>query len=241
MIISVCNFKGGVAKTSSTMNIGAAMAQLGKKVLLIDMDPQFNLTTSFGIIEPEQTVYDGITKRIDHLPILTIKEDLHIVPSSIDLNKAEVEMSSAFKREERLTELLAPLKDLYDYILIDCPPSLGLLTINSLVASDEIYVPVEPEYLALKGFSVLEQALDKIGMTLDRIFITKFDRRNILHRDIAQALIDHAGDRVFDAVIRKNIAIPEAIANGVDIFTYDSRCNGAEDYLNLTKEMIEHG
>ena len=109
------------------------------------------------------------------------------------------------------------------------------------MASDEIYVPVEPEYLALKGFSVLEQALDKIGMTLDRIFITKFDRRNILHRDIAQALIDHAGDRVFDAVIRKNIAIPEAIANGVDIFTYDSRCNGAEDYLNLTKEMIEHG
>ncbi len=241
MIISICNFKGGVAKTSSTMNIGAGLVQQGKKVLLIDMDPQFNLTTSFGVMDPETTVYDALTKKIDGLPIEKIKENLELVPSSIDLNKAEVELSSQFKREERLTELLAPIRDQYDYILIDCPPSLGLLTINSLVASDEIFVPVEPEYLALKGFAVLEQALDNIGMTLDRIFITKFDRRNILHRDIAQALIDHAGVRVFDTAIRRNIAIPEAIANGVDIFEYDSKCNGAIDYLNLTKEIIEHG
>lgn len=241
MIISICNFKGGVAKTSSTMNIGAGLVQLGKKVLLIDMDPQFNLTTSFGIIEAEHTVYDALTKKIDALPTLNIKDQLDIVPSSIDLNKSEVELSSAFKREEIMVELLKPIKDKYDYILIDCPPSLGLLTINALVASDEIFVPVEPEYLALKGFSVLEQALDKIGMTLDRIFITKFDRRNILHRDIAQALIEHAGSRVFDTAIRKNIAIPEAIANGVDIFSYDANCNGAEDYLNLTKEIIAHG
>jgi len=241
MIISICNFKGGVAKTSSTMNIGAAMAQLNKKVLLIDLDPQFNLTTSFGIYDSDKTVYNAITKQIKSLPIITIRENLDIVPSSIELNKAELEMSSEFKREERLTDLLAEVKAQYDYILIDCPPSLGLLTINALVASDEIFVPVEPEYLALKGFSVLESALDKIGMTLDRIFITKFDKRNILHRDIAQALIDHGGARVFDAAIRRNIAIPEAIANGMDVITYDPKCNGAEDYIKLTKEIISNG
>ena len=241
MIISICNFKGGVAKTSSTMNIGAALAHQGKKVLLVDMDPQFNLTTSFGIYEVEETIYDAITKKIKGLPIINIKENLDIVPSSIELNKAELEMSSEFKREERMTDLLKDIHKSYDYVLIDCPPSLGLLTINALVASDEIFVPVEPEYLALKGFSVLESALDKIGMTLDRIFITKFDKRNILHRDIAQALIDHGGERVFDTPIRRNIAIPEAIANGMDVITYDAKCNGAQDYLNLTKEIISHG
>jgi len=240
-VIAVCNFKGGVAKTSSVMNIGAALAAKGKRVLLIDMDPQFNLTTSFGIFDQEATVYDAITKKLSALPVTKIKENLDIVPSSIELNKAELEMSAEFKREERLTELVDAVRDQYDYIIMDCPPSLGLLTINALVASDVIYVPVEPEYLALKGFSVLEQALDKIGMTLDRIFITKFDKRNILHRDIAQSLIDHAGDRVFDTPIRKNIAIPEAIANGQDVLTYDSKCNGASDYSNLTKEIIANG
>jgi chromosome partitioning protein len=152
-----------------------------------------------------------------------------------------VELSSEFKREERLEGMLNVIADNYDYILLDCPPSLGLLTINGLVASDKIYVPVEAEYLALKGFSVLEQALGKIGITLDRIFVTKYDQRNILHRDIAQALRQHAGERVFETMIRRNIAIPEATANGLDIFRYDSNCNGAKDYLNLVEEMLSNG
>lgn len=241
MIISICNFKGGVAKTSSTMNMGAALSNLGKRTLLIDLDPQFNLTTSFGVVEPEHTIYDALTKKIDYLPIIPIYDKLDLIPSSIDLNRAEVELSSEFKREERLEGMLNMIADNYDYILLDCPPSLGLLTINGLVASDKIYVPVEAEYLALKGFSVLEQALGKIGITLDRIFVTKYDQRNILHRDIAQALRQHAGERVFETMIRRNIAIPEATANGLDIFRYDSNCNGAKDYLNLVEEMLSNG
>jgi len=240
MIISICNFKGGVAKTCSSMNIGAAMANMGHKTLLIDLDPQFNLSTSMGIVDPPTSIYDVLLHNAD-LPIHTLYDGLDIIPSSIDLNKAEVELAGQFKREEFLGKALQAVESKYDYILIDCPPSLGLLTINALVASDKIFVPVEAEYLALKGYSVLEQALGQIGMTLDGIFVTKYDGRTVLHRDIVEALREHAGERVFTTVIRTNIAIPEATANGTDIFRYNASCNGAKDYKLLTEEMIAHG
>jgi len=237
MIISICNFKGGVAKTCSTLNIGAGLAVKGKKVLLLDMDPQYNLTTSLGVHEVESSIYESL---IHGKPIIRaqINDNLELIPSSIELNKAQIELASEFKREDKLTELLKPLKKEYDYILIDCPPSLGLLTINSLVASDLIFVPIEAEYLALKGYSVLNEALARIGMDLDKIFITKYDGRTILHRDIAESIKAHAGVKMFQTMIRKNVAIAEATTQGVDIFQYDGHSNGAQDYGALVDEIL---
>ncbi|MCL4117752.1 UNVERIFIED_CONTAM: hypothetical protein GTU68_019750 [Idotea baltica] len=238
MIVSICNFKGGVAKTSSTLNIGAGLARKGQRVLLIDMDPQYNLTTSLGIPEVERSVYESLMKK-ETLPIHPITDNLDLVPSSIELNKAQIELASEFKREGRLMDLLSPIQDQYDYILIDCPPSLGLLTINALVASDLIFVPIEAEYLALKGYSVLKDSLDRIGMELDRLFITKFDGRTILHRDIAASIRAHAGDKVFNTQIRKNVSVAEATTQGLDIFRYDADSNGAVDYAALVEEIMK--
>jgi len=237
MIISICNFKGGVAKTSSTLNIGAGLARHGKKVLLIDMDPQYNLTTSLGVNVVETSIYDSLIQQ-KPLPRLNITDNLDLVPSNIELNKAQIELASEYKREEKLTLLLKPILKEYDYILIDCPPSLGLLTINALVASDLIFVPIEAEFLALKGYSVLNEALVRIGMDLDKLFITKYDGRTVLHKDIAGSIKEHAGDKLFKTMIRKNVAVGEATRQGIDIFRYDKQSNGAKDYEALVQEIM---
>ena len=237
MIISICNFKGGVAKTSSTLNIGAGLARHGKKVLLIDMDPQYNLTTSLGVNVVETSIYDSLIQQ-KPLPRLNITDNLDLVPSNIELNKAQIELASEYKREEKLTLLLKPILKEYDYILIDCPPSLGLLTINALVASDLIFVPIEAEFLALKGYSVLNEALVRIGMDLDKLFITKYDGRTVLHKDIAGSIKEHAGDKLFKTMIRKNVAVAEATTQGIDIFRYDKQSNGAKDYEALVQEIM---
>lgn len=237
MIISICNFKGGVAKTSSTLNIGAGLARHGKKVLLMDMDPQYNLTTSLGVHIVETSIYDSLIQQ-KPLPRLNVTDNLDLVPSSIELNKAQIELASEYKREEKLTALLKPILKEYDYILIDCPPSLGLLTINALVASDLIFVPIEAEFLALKGYSVLNEALVRIGMDLDKLFITKYDGRTVLHKDIAASIKEHAGDKLFKTMIRKNVAVAEATTQGIDIFRYDGQSNGAKDYEALVLEIM---
>lgn len=236
-VISIANFKGGVGKTTSTINIGAGLYQSGKKVLLIDLDPQFNLTQSLGFMDTERPVYGSLKGEYPLTP-LSITEGWDIISSSLDLIKAEIELSAEFKREEILSRLIEPLKTAYDFILIDCPPSLGLLSINAFVASDEIYVPIEAEFLALKGYAILNEAIGRIGLGIDRVFITKFDGRKILNRNVLDTIRQSLGEVAFTTFIRENIALAEAPTQGLDIFRYAPKSIGADDYKNLCKEIL---
>jgi chromosome partitioning protein len=236
--ISIANFKGGVGKTTSTINIGAALQQAGKKVLLIDLDPQFNLTQSLGVSDVERPVYGSLRGEYPLSPI-RIMEGLDLIPSSLELIKAEIELAAEFKREDILNRLLANVTPQYDYILLDCPPSLGLLTINAFVASDDIYVPVEAEFLALKGYAVLSEAIGRIGLTIDKVFVTKYDGRKILNRNVLDTIQGSLGDAAFKTTIRENVALAEAPTQGLDIFRYAPRSIGADDYRALTQEIME--
>jgi chromosome partitioning protein len=236
--ISIANFKGGVGKTTSTINIGAALQQAGKKVLLIDLDPQFNLTQSLGVSDVERPVYGSLRGEYPLSPI-KIMEGLDLVPSSLELIKAEIELAAEFKREDILNRLLANVTPQYDYILLDCPPSLGLLTINAFVASDDIYVPVEAEFLALKGYAVLSEAIGRIGLTIDKVFVTKYDGRKILNRNVLDTIQGSLGDAAFKTTIRENVALAEAPTQGLDIFRYAPRSIGADDYRALTQEIMQ--
>lgn len=235
-IISFANFKGGQAKTTSTVNVGAALNLSGKSVLLVDLDPQFNLTQSFGL-EPSSASFDLFH---DKTPAPEeIRPGLKIIPSSIELITAEIELAGRFKREYILSKSLEAYKGEFDFILLDCPPSLGILSINAFMSSDLIFVPIEAEFLALKGFAVLSSALDRIGLEIDRVFITKYDQRKILNRTVKDQLFEHLKGKVFQTVIRENISLAEAPANKQDIFTYAPGSYGAEDYKNLTTEILK--
>ena len=238
-VITLANFKGGVGKTTSTLNIGAGLSILNKKVLLIDLDPQFNLTQSLGVDEDNNTtIYEALTSQ-KHIKPVVITENLHLIPSSLDLIKAELELSSQFKREFILTKVIEPYKAKYDYIIIDCPPALGLLTINSFIASDYIFIPIEAEFLALKGYTILNEAISKVGLQIDKVFITKYDKRKILNKNVSETIKANLQDKVFKTVIRDNIALAEAPAKGQSIFEYNPDSTGAEDYLSLCKEIIQ--
>jgi chromosome partitioning protein len=243
-IISISNHKGGVGKTTSAINIGAGLNKLKKKVLLIDLDPQANLSQSLGVIEPERTIYGAIRGEYSLQPIEILK-GLDLIPSTLDLSGAEVEMSGEAGREYILKELIEPLKASYDFILIDSPPSLGLLTINSFTASDSILIPLQAQYLALQGLTKLIEVVDKIKRRLNKeleiggVFITQYDKRKVLNRDVAETIKAHFKDEVFKTMIRDNIALAEAPANGLDIFRYSPKSYGAEDYLSLSKEILK--
>jgi chromosome partitioning protein len=243
-VISISNHKGGVGKTTSAINIGAGLNKLKKKVLLIDLDPQANLSQSLGVVEPKETIYGALRGEYKLQPIEIVK-GLDLVPSTLDLSGAEVEMSGEAGREYILRELIEPLRASYDYILIDSPPSLGLLTINSFTASDEILIPLQAQYLALQGLTKLLEVVDKIkrrlnkGLKIGGVFITQYDNRKVLNRDVAQTIKAHFKDEVFKTKIRDNIALAEAPAQGVDIFRYNPKSYGAEDYLSLSKEIAK--
>jgi chromosome partitioning protein len=237
-VISIANFKGGVGKTTSTINIGAGLHQMGKRVLLIDLDPQFNLTQSLGFTETDFPIYGSLRGEFPLTP-LTITEGWDIISSSLDLIKAEIELSAEFKREDILNRLIEGLKVQYDFILIDCPPSLGLLSINAFVASDEIYVPIEAEFLALKGYAILNEAIGRIGLSIDRVFITKYDGRKILNRNVLDTIRQSLGAAAFKTFIRENIALAEAPTQGVDIFRYAPKSIGADDYRSLCAEIAK--
>ena len=170
---------------------------------------------------------------------VVITENLHLIPSSLDLIKAELELSSQFKREFILSKVIEPYKAKYDYIIIDCPPALGLLTINSFIASDYIFIPIEAEFLALKGYTILNEAIGKVGLQIDKVFITKYDKRKILNKNVSESIRTNLQDKVFKTVIRDNIALAEAPAKGQSIFEYNPESTGAEDYLSLCKEIIQ--
>lgn len=242
-VITISNHKGGVGKTTSAINIGAGLNRLGKKILLIDLDPQANLSQSLGLIDQERNVYGALRGEYKLQPI-EIEKGLDIIPSTLDLSGAEVEMSGEAGREYILRETIEPLRANYDYIIIDSPPSLGLLTINSLTTSDEILIPLQAQYLALQGLTKLLEVVDKIKKRLNRelkvggVFLTQFDKRKVLNKDVLETIEAHFKDLVFKTKIRDNIALAEAPSKGLDIFSYQPKSYGAEDYLALSKEIL---
>lgn len=241
-VISISNHKGGVGKTTSAVNIGAGLNRLGKRVLLIDLDPQANLSQSLGLINQGRNIYGAIRGEYKLEPIEIVK-GLDVIPSTLDLSGAEIELSGEAGREFILRELLEPLKGFYNFIIIDCPPSLGLLTINAFTASDQVFIPLQAEFLALQGLTKLMEVIEKIKKRLNKelqiggVFITQYDNRKVLNRDVVATIQAHFTDEVFKTKIRDNIALAEAPAQGVDIFRYNQKSYGAEDYLSLCKEI----
>lgn len=243
-VISISNHKGGVGKTTSAINIGAALNNLGKKVLLIDLDPQANLTQSLGFTNQQITIY-GALKGEHKLEPISIVKGFDIVPSTLDLSGAEIELSSEPGREYILKELIENIKSSYDYVIIDSPPSLGLLTINSFTAADEIIIPLQAQFLAMQGLTKLVEVVEKIktrlnkGLKIGGVFITQYDSRKVLNRDVNETINEHFKSEVFKTKVRDNIALAEAPAQGLDIFRYNAKSNGAEDYLALAKEILK--
>jgi len=243
-IIAVSNQKGGVGKTTSTLNLGVALTELGMKVLMIDLDPQSSLTISIGL-EPEnleKTIYNALVDDVDIKKLILFdNEFLYFVPSTIDLSAAEMELVSEVGREFKLKEAIDPVKDEFDYVIIDCPPSLGLLTINALVACDVVIVPMAPEYLALRGFNLLEKTIAKVKklnkkLTLMGILITLYDNRTTHHKDVVTELKKNYP--VFNSMIKKSIKFPDAVLAGQPIMTYDKKFEGSISYQELAKEVI---
>lgn len=246
-IIAISNHKGGVGKTTSTVNIGAGLALTGHKVLLIDMDPQSNMTQSYGISKSDVSVYE-VLKGEAEASTVEVFPNLDILPSSLDLSGAEMELINEAGREYLLKDAIAGIKDKYDYILIDCPPSLGLLTINALTAATEVYIPLQAHYLAIKGLTKIIEVIGKVKKRLNKdveitgVFVTQFDKRKVLHRDVVETIYTYFQEKLFDTRIRDNIALAEAPSQGMDIFHYDNTCKGAEDYKNLVQEIMDrHG
>ena len=243
-VIAFSNHKGGVEKTCSAVNVGAGLARAGKKTLLIDIDPQGNLTTALGIQNPERTIY-GALRGNHKLEATSAGDRLDVVPADIDLSAAELELSGEAGREYILRELLEEVKPRYDYILIDCPPSLGLLTINALTAAKWLLIPLQAEFLAMKGITKLVEIVDKIrarlnkDLTLAGVFMTQYDSRKTLNKRVLETAEARFPGKVLKATIRNNVAIAEAPAAGQDIFRYAPSSNGAEDYGALVKEIIK--
>ncbi|MFV0180296.1 AAA family ATPase [Empedobacter falsenii] len=242
-IISFANHKGGVGKTTSTINIGAGLNKLGKTVLLIDLDPQSNLTQSLGVNDIDNNIYGALRGQYQLKPIEIIK-GFDIVPATLDLSGAEIELSGEAGREYILDEVLNPFKKSYDYILIDCPPSLGLLTINAFTTSNEIIIPLQAQFLALQGLAKLIEVIEKIQKRLNKdlklggVIVTQYDNRKVLNRDVVTTIQKHLNEKVFETKVRDNVALAEAPTQGKDIFRYNPKSNGAEDYLEISKEIL---
>lgn len=242
-VISISNHKGGVGKTTSAINLGAGLSKLGKRVLLIDLDPQANLSQSLGLVDQERTIYGALRGEYKLEPIPVVA-GLDLIPSTLDLSGAEIEMSGEAGREYILRELIDPIRGSYDYVLIDSPPSLGLLTINAFTASDEVFIPLQAQYLALQGLTKLLEVVDKITKRLNKdlrvggVFITQYDARKVLNRDVVATIGAHFQDQLFKTMVRDNIALAEAPSQGLDIFRYNPKSYGAEDYLSLSQEVI---
>jgi len=247
-IVALANQKGGVGKTTTAINLGASLAACERKVLLIDLDPQANATSGIGLSKTDaQSMYTVI---LDGVPLRSIIRPtelatLHVAPSSVDLVGAEVELGTADKREFRLREAIEDVAGEYDYILIDSPPSLGLLTVNGLTAADSVLVPMQCEYFAMEGVSQLLNTIERVrgslnpGLEVEGIALTMYDDRVNLSRQVADEVRGHFGKKVYRTVIPRNVRLGEAPSFGKPIILYDIRSRGSEAYVSLAREFLQ--
>ncbi|MFQ5901348.1 MAG: ParA family protein [Thermodesulfobacteriota bacterium] len=250
-IISVANQKGGVGKTTTAVNLSASLAVAEKKVLLIDLDPQGNATSGMGITEKRigRTIYNVLIEEveIEEVIISSPLPFLHLIPSNSDLIGAEIEFVDDPRRENRLKNALDYIEDRYDYIIIDCPPSLGILTLNALTASDAVLIPLQCEYYALEGLSQLLKTIKIIkkrfnpSLYVEGILLTMFDSRNNLSHQVAEEVISHFKGKVFETIIPRNVRLSESPGFGKPVIQYDIHSKGAISYLQLAKEFLFKG
>ena len=249
-IIAIANQKGGVGKTTTAINLAASLAVLEKKVLIIDADPQANTTSGLNFSpdnDEKRTLYEVMIGTIDVRDTLIQTEiaNLHMIPSHINLVGAEIEMLEDESRESVLKNALDRIKNEYDYIIIDCSPSLGLITVNCLTAADSVIIPVQPEFFALEGRGKLLQTIRLVqgkpnpSLTIEGFVVTMFDGRTKVHNQVLGELREHFGTMVFNTIIQRNIRLSEAPSHGKPIILYDVICNGTTNYLNLAKEVLE--
>ena len=247
-IISIANQKGGVGKTTTAINLSACLAQAGKKVLTIDFDPQGNTTSGLGVDKRSlhATVYNLLTgdKRVEEVILPTIVENLSLLPTNVELAGAEIELVNLSGREYILKGILMDMKYIYDYILIDCPPSLNILTINALAASDTVLVPIQCEYFALEGLSQLMYTIELIKKNLNKrlelegVVFTMYDSRTNLSAEVVEEVKSHLEKNVYRSIIPRNVRLSEAPSHGVPITMYDTKSKGSEAYISLAQEVI---
>lgn len=248
-VVAMCNQKGGVGKTTTTINLGAALAEYGRKVLLVDFDPQGSLSVGLGLNPHtmDMTVYNLLMQddvKLGDVIVPTTVEGMDLLPSNIDLSGAEVQLVNEVAREQALARLLRPALATYDIILIDCQPSLGLLTVNALTASHSVIVPMECEYFALRGVALLKNTIDKVcarlnpDLKIDGVLGTMFDGRTLHGREVLDRLIEAWGDTVFRTVIRRTVKFSDATVAGEPITSYASTSAGADQYRQLARECV---
>ncbi|ORB63592.1 ParA family protein [Mycolicibacterium tusciae] len=249
-VIAMCNQKGGVGKTTSTINLGASLAEYGRRVLLVDLDPQGALSAGLGVphYELEHTVHNLLIEprvSIDDVLINTRVKNLDLVPSNIDLSAAEIQLVNEVGREQSLARALYPVLDRYDYVLIDCQPSLGLLTVNGLACSDVVIIPTECEFFSLRGLALLTDTVDKVHdrlnpkLSIGGILITRYDPRTVNSREVMARVLERFGDLVFDTVITRTVRFPETSVAGEPITSWAPKSVGAEAYRSLAREVID--
>ncbi len=248
-ILAVVNQKGGVGKTTTAVNLTASLAAAERATLLVDIDPQANASSAYGVVAPDLQLYDALVddRVILEIALATELSYLHLVPSGPDLVGAEIELVTMEGRESRMRRALEPVAKAYDYIVIDCPPSLGLLTLNALTAADAVIIPLQCEYYALEGLARLLDTIDRVrqalnpGLEVEGIVLTMMDRRANLCRQVEREVREHFGDRVFEVAIPRNVRLSEAPSHGKPILLYDIHSKGAKSYLRLAEELLERG